>query len=423
MANNIIPNRFCRMYILIFLFILLLTACSLPPGAKTTLISPILTFTELTPMQITSVQVPTHMMTTTSSSETPTFHLNQTPASTIISTPFHLEDLQIIFPENSTQLTQIGRLEQGRNIVTLAFSPDGDILAVGCADERNQAFVNLWDVSTGRLLFKFQTNSRFIADLAFSSDGQTLAAATLDTRILLWNVSTGDELVPPTGGEAPVSSLAFNPNGITLAYGFGITGNLFIWDLQNKQLLYELKADIHDVNTIAFTNDGNKLISGGWDSTVRIWNPDTGELLLDFGVLGDEVNTDNGTQSIIGYTIYKIATGPDGLFAVSACAAECIVQIRNANSGTFIYQITEYPGVTGAIFSPDGQILLLENCIDRIDLVCQQSEIVLLEAVNLTLLTRIENAMTVAISPGGRLVATGNSEGFVYLLGVPNSHP
>ena len=364
------------------------------------------------------------MMTTdASSSVTPTYRSNPTPASTITSTPFRFEDQQIISPENSTQLTQIGKWEQGMNITALAFSPDGNILAVGCADELSQAFVNLLDVFTGRLFDRFQTNSRFLTDLAFSPNGQTLAAATLDTRILLWNVTTGDELVSPAGGEAPVASLAFNPNGKTLAYGFGITGSLFIWDLQSQQLLYELEADIHDVNTIAFTNDGNKLISGGWDSTVRIWNPDTGELLLDFGVLGDDTKTDDGTQSIVGYTIYKIATGPDGLFAVSACATDCIVQIRDANSGTLINQITEYPGVTGAIFSPDGQILLLENCIDRTDLVCQQSEIVLLEVAHFTLLTRIENAMTVAISPYGRLVAIGNSEGSVYLLGVPNSQP
>lgn len=99
----------------------------------------------------------------------------------------------------------------------LAFSPDGDHLAVGDGSGR----VVLWDGRLNRRLGVLAdpdtTTYQYVSALAFSRDGRTLAVAGDEGTLQLWDVPSrrriGSTLVTP--GDT-VRALAFGPGGGTL---------------------------------------------------------------------------------------------------------------------------------------------------------------------------------------------------------------
>ncbi len=107
--------------------------------------------------------------------------------------------------------------------------------------------------------------------IAFSPDGQTLAAGLDDNTIQIWQVEDGVLLQTLTHDSA-VQSLAFSSDGKMLASG--TSGIIYIWRLEDGSLLQTLMG--HDIDylirSVAFSPDNLLLASGSEDGTVIIWN-------------------------------------------------------------------------------------------------------------------------------------------------------
>jgi WD40 repeat protein len=75
----------------------------------------------------------------------------------------------------------------------LAFAPDGKTLALGCGNTPHLVYspagwVELWDLSTAKLVSRFKAHNRWVTSVAYSPDGKRLATGGADHAVNLWRV-------------------------------------------------------------------------------------------------------------------------------------------------------------------------------------------------------------------------------------------
>jgi WD40 repeat protein len=128
---------------------------------------------------------------------------------------------------------------------TVAFSPDGSLLASGSNDSWFGGAVRLWDVKTGKLRTTLETSISAVSSVAFSPDGSLLAAASgggdIGESVIFWDVKTGKIVAILRGWKDfdDVSSVAFSLDGSLLATGSfshdGSGGIVKLWAIPTAQ--------------------------------------------------------------------------------------------------------------------------------------------------------------------------------------------
>lgn len=118
-------------------------------------------------------------------------------------------------------------------------------------------------------------------DIAYAPDSKKLAVAT-DIGIWIYDAQTGKELDLFTGGTGVFESVAFSPDGNTLVSD--INGNyLCMWDVNTGAQIRTFIGHSHFViSAIAFSPDGMTIASGGSGGDVKFWNAETGEYIHRF---------------------------------------------------------------------------------------------------------------------------------------------
>jgi len=117
-----------------------------------------------------------------------------------------------------------------KSVYSVAFSPDGEILASGANWDPHP---RLWNVKTGKCIAILEVSDDAVISVAFSPGGKLLATGTY-ARLDLWDVATGKRIARVVGGD----SVAFSPDGKTLAAGYGDSengGRVHLWDVKLEE--------------------------------------------------------------------------------------------------------------------------------------------------------------------------------------------
>jgi WD40 repeat protein len=133
------------------------------------------------------------------------------------------EGLALVF-EGTSDVSTI-RFEQPNQITTLAFSPNGSLLAGATEADTT---VKLWDVGREREARQLFGHTGEVTSIAFSPDGVLIATASEDRTVRVWDAATGDELRVIQHGT-PVGAVGFSRDGRRLVSGDS-RGLVRVWD-------------------------------------------------------------------------------------------------------------------------------------------------------------------------------------------------
>ncbi|MFN6487320.1 NB-ARC domain-containing protein [Nostoc sp. DedQUE02] len=281
-------------------------------------------------------------------------------------------------------------------VKSVAFSPDGQTLASGSDDQT----VKLWDVHTGKCLKTLQGHSNWVRSVAFSPDGQTLASGSEDQTVKLWDVHTGKCLTTLQGNTNRVRTVAFSPDGQTLASG-SEKQTIKLWDIRNSKCLTTLQGHNNWVRSVAFSPDGEILASGSDDQTVKLWDVHTGKCL----------------KTLQGHTnrVWSVAFSPNGEILASG-GDDQTVKLWNVHDGKCLKTFQGHTNrVKSVAFSPDGQTLASGS---------ENQTVKLWDVYNGECLTTLQGhsnrVRSVAFSADGQTLASGSEKQTVKLWDVRN---
>jgi WD40 repeat protein/predicted Ser/Thr protein kinase len=214
----------------------------------------------------------------------------------------------------------------------VGLSADGGVLATGGFDKkvrlRRPGDASVTSVLTGHMATPIA--------LAFSPDGTRLATGSYDRTLRLWDARSGQVIAVLTGHAGPVRLVRFTADGTRIASIS--TDGLRLWDtsLRDDSVL---RGHTRYVYSIAFAPAGDRLYSGAWDRTARIWDAASGACLA---TLHD------------GADIKALAVSPDGRRLLTGHGTTAAIAIRDTETGLVTNVLAARHGANAIAFDASG---------------------------------------------------------------------
>jgi WD40 repeat protein len=214
-------------------------------------------------------------------------------------------------------------------VVTLAFSPNGKLLATGGGAPSEDGELKVFEIPSGKLLVNIQNgHSDEVFGVCFSPDGTKLASCAADKFVKVFEIPSGKFLKSFEGHTHHVLDVGWKSDGKLLASA-GADNVIKVWDYEKGEQVRTIAGHTKQVTRLEFIGKTPQFATCSGDNTVRFWNVDNGGNIRNFGGGSD--------------FLYAVAVSPDGSVVVAG-GQEGIVRLYNGNSGALVKELLP-PGV------------------------------------------------------------------------------
>lgn len=217
-------------------------------------------------------------------------------------------------------------------LASVAFSPDGELVAAGLWVGEGKGAVQIWNVTTGEVVHRFDGHTDAVRTVAYSPDGKFVASGSMDGTARLWDVAAGKiravltcpevvELAKTLAHEAVkrkdfkyepthmVESVAFSPDGRVLAATYGElaipgkrdgVGMVKLWDVATGKAIATFSGHKGFISDVQYSPDGRRIATAGYDGVIRVRNPDDHSEIASLEGYGPIAFSPDGNRLAVG---------------------------------------------------------------------------------------------------------------------------
>lgn len=225
----------------------------------------------------------------------------------------------------------------------MALSPDGKWIVLGEDFTKAEIFtgkVELLDAVAGRDVRALATHHWEVEGMAFSQDGRWLVSSSWDRKVRVMEFPSGNQVREFENPSKPYG-VAISPDSKIIASG-GMDSTVTLWDRQSGKQLHLLSGHSGGISSVAFSPDGKYLASASADGSVRIWNVSTGQSPL-------------ALWEHVGGVLCAVYSS-DGRIVASG-GADRTVRLWDASTGKNYETLGAHSSVWQVEFSADGNYL------------------------------------------------------------------
>ena len=168
-------------------------------------------------------------------------------------------------------------------VLALAVSSDGRMIVSGSQDMT----IRTWNSATGQSHWVGRGHTDRVTAVAVTPNGRFIVSGSRDKTLRLWSVASGKTLWVTEKHASAVTALVVSPDGRYVLSGHD-EENLYLWDIATGKRverkyygasLEQLGFVTASTTSLAMTADGQFVISGSRDTSIRLWNFQSGEIL------------------------------------------------------------------------------------------------------------------------------------------------
>ena len=156
-------------------------------------------------------------------------------------------------------------------IYDIKFSRDGTMILASGGINGKVGVVCLWDVKTGKRLFKLDNDFDVTISADVSSDRKYIATGSSDKLIKIYSATDGSLLHNMKQHSEWITHVSFSPDSVLLATG-DRNGHVHVWEVESGQKMYSLMHHKKDITQLSWRADSNLLASSSEDGEVVVWN-------------------------------------------------------------------------------------------------------------------------------------------------------
>lgn len=195
-------------------------------------------------------------------------------------------DGRLVLTGGADQKAQLWDAQSGAAIVTyvghegpggvefVAFLPGGREIVTAGGDRT----IRFWDTATGKEKRKFGAEEGWSSPIVISPDEATVVAGDEEGNLAVLDMASG-KVQRRLSVEGMIVEAAISPNSREIAIAT-FDGDVVVCDFQTGATKRTLVGHEDSINSVEYSADGSKLLTAGYDETVRIWSAQTGQQVL-----------------------------------------------------------------------------------------------------------------------------------------------